>query len=413
MVSDIDWQDVAVGLGLALLVSLVIAQLSAWLVRALVSAATGSGSETSFRDPIRRRPIRIVRALVFLGTLVVVTPPILEFLGVDLSYGIPLERASAWIFEEGLRVALITLLAYFAVRITALGVEHFEEGVRQRTSGDSDKVEFAQRLRTIGGLIKNAVNVVVMSAAVLMILQELGMDITPLLAGAGVASLAVGFGAQNLVRDVISGFFLILEDQVHVGDVVNIDGTSGLVESVHLRTIVLRDLSGTVHIIPNGAISTLSNLTKEFSYAVLDVGIAYKEDTDHVSDVLRDIGEDLSGDPAFAPHLLAPLEILGVNEFGDSAVVIKIRIKTRPLKQWMVARELRRRIKKVFDAQGIEIPFPHVSLYFGEASRPFLTQPIAADLVRAVPTSTLEPDRRPRRQGSTVNADDDDAGDFG
>ena len=358
MVSDIDWQDVAVGLGLALLVSLVIAQLSAWLVRALVSAATGSGSETSFRDPIRRRPIRIVRALVFLGTLVVVTPPILEFLGVDLSYGIPLERASAWIFEEGLRVALITLLAYFAVRITALGVEHFEEGVRQRTSGDSDKVEFAQRLRTIGGLIKNAVNVVVMSAAVLMILQELGMDITPLLAGAGVASLAVGFGAQNLVRDVISRLLPHSRGSGPRGDVVNIDGTSGLVESVHLRTIVLRDLSGTVHIIPNGAISTLSNLTKEFSYAVLDVGIAYKEDTDHVSDVLRDIGEDLSGDPAFAPHLLAPLEILGVNEFGDSAVVIKIRIKTRPLKQWMVARELRRRIKKVFDAQGIEIPFP-------------------------------------------------------
>ena len=349
-----------------------------------------------------------MRALVFLGTLVIATPPILEFLGVDLSYGIPLDRATAWLFEEGLRVSLIGLLAYFAVRVTALTVDHFEEGVRQRTGEDSDQVEFAERLHTIGGLVKNAVNVIVIGAAVLMILQELGMDITPLLAGAGVASLAVGFGAQNLVRDVISGFFLILEDQVHVGDVVNIDGTGGLVEQVHLRTIVLRDLSGTVHVIPNGAISTLSNLTKDFSYAVLDVGVAYKEDTDRVSDVLRDIGTGIHDDPAFAKHILAPLEILGVNEFGDSAVLIKIRIKTRPLKQWMVGRELRRRIKKVFDAQGIEIPFPHVSLYFGEASKPFLTQGIdATALTRDEPAPDVSATPLRQRISGTVNADDE------
>ena len=409
MSSAINWQDVAVALGFALLVSFVLAQLAARLVRALVSKATDAATE-SFRDPIRFRPIRIVRALVFVGTLIVVTPPTLEFLGVDVSYGIPLDRATAWLFEEGLRVLLIGLLVYFAVRITALGVDHSAEGVRDRMGYDADQGEFAARLDTIGGLVKNAVNVVVISAAVLMILQELGMDITPLLAGAGVASLAVGFGAQNLVRDVISGFFLILEDQVHVGDVVNIEGTGGVVEQVHLRTIVLRDLSGTVHVIPNGAISTLSNLTKDFAYAVIDVGIAYKEDTDHVSDVLRAVGAELQDDPAFADEILAPLEILGVNEFADSAVVIKIRIKTRPIKQWMVGRELRRRIKKTFDAQGIEIPFPHVSLYFGEASKPFLTQGIDAPApAQDEPASpgAATADLVLRRTSGTVNADDE------
>ena len=155
----------------------------------------------------------------------------------------------------------------------------------------------------------------------------------------------------------ISGFFLILEDQIHIGDVVKIDATSGVVESVKLRTVVLRDLSGTVHVIPNGAITTLSNMSKDFSYAVLDIGVAYKEDTDHVVDVLRDVGVDLRADSDFGQHILDALEVLGVDDFADSAVTIKIRIKTRPLKQWMIGRELRRRIKKTFDAQGIEIPF--------------------------------------------------------
>ena len=408
--NQIHWQDVAVGLGLSLLIGLVVAQLMGRLIRLGLSAAT-SDAETardSFRKPSTRRPIRIVRALAFLATIALVTPPVLEFLGVTLSYGIPLDRLTNWLFTEGLRVLLIVVLAYFAIRMAGLALAHFEEVVTARAEDDADRIEFSHRLQTISGLAKNAVNVLVVGSASLMILQELGINVTPLLTAVGIGGLAIGFGAQNIVRDVISGFFLILEDQIHVGDVVSVEGTTGLVESVKLRTIVLRDLSGTVHVIPNGAITTLSNLTREFSYSVIDVGVAYKEDTDHVVDVLRQVGSDLQTDPAFSAAILASLEVLGVNDFADSAVTIKIRIKTRPLKQWMVGRELRRRIKKAFDAQGIEIPFPHLSVYFGEVSKPFLTHELDADAVAraadAKPLPTTPPERR--RTLTTLEGDD-------
>ncbi len=371
-----DWQNTAAGLGLSIAIALIVAQLAARLVRYTLAAATGTQSRDAFTDPITRRPIRVVRAVVFFVILGLATRPVLNLFDVDLTFGIPLEELTTWLFTQGLRVVLIGLLAYFTVRVAALGISHFEDIVRSRAGDNADKIELVERVHTISGLVTNAVNIIVWSAASLMMLQELGVNITPLLTGAGIAGLAVGFGAQNLVRDVISGFFFILEDQVHVGDVVEVNGTSGLVESVKLRTLVLRDLSGTVHVVPNGEITTLSNKTKEFSYAVLDIGVAYKEDTDHVSAVLHDVGTDLASDSDFSDSILSTLEILGVSEFGDSAVVIKIRIKTRPLKQWMIGRELRRRIKKAFDTEGIEIPFPHMSLYFGEASKPFLAQQI-------------------------------------
>ena len=371
-----DWQNTAAGLGLSIAIALVVAQIASRLVRSTLAAVTGSQNRNSFSEPITRRPIRVVRAVVFVVILGLATRPVLNLFDVDLTFGVPLEELTAWLFAQGLRVVLIGLLGYFTVRVAELSIKHFEDIVRARAGDNADKIELVERVHTISGLVTNAVNIIVWSAASLMMLQELGVNITPLLTGAGIAGLAVGFGAQNLVRDVISGFFFILEDQVHVGDVVEVNGTSGLVEAVKLRTLVLRDLSGTVHVVPNGEITTLSNKTKEFSYAVLDIGVAYKEDTDHVSAVLHDVGAELKSDSDFNNSILASLEILGVSEFGDSAVVIKIRIKTRPLKQWMIERELRRRIKKAFDAEGIEIPFPHMSLYFGEASKPFLAQQI-------------------------------------
>ena len=210
-----------------------------------------------------------------------------------------------------------------------------------------------------------------MAGATLMLLRELNVDIMPILTGAGILGLAVGFGAQTLVKDLIAGFFLILENQIRVGDVASINGTGGFVEAVNLRTVLLRDLEGVVHVFPNGSIETLSNLTKDFSYYVIDVGVAYKEDTDAVTDVLSEVGAELAADPDYRLSVLEPLEVLGVDAFEDSQVTIKIRIKTVPLKQWAVGRELRRRIKTAFDAKQIEIPFPHVSVYFGEASKPF------------------------------------------
>jgi small conductance mechanosensitive channel len=204
----------------------------------------------------------------------------------------------------------------------------------------------------------------------LLLLRKVGVDVAPLIAGLGIAGLAVGFGAQELVRDVISGFFILLENQIRNGDVAVVNGTGGLVESMNIRTITLRDLSGVVHVFQNGKINSLSNMTKGWSAMVFDVGVAYKEDTDQVAKIMREVGEELRADSAFADKIIEPMEILGVDAFADSAVVVKGRIKTKPIQQWAVGREYRARLKKAFDAQGIEIPFPHRTLYWGVASDP-------------------------------------------
>ena len=274
--------------------------------------------------------------------------------------------------DEGTRLARIIGIivgAYVLLRIVNLAVIQMEHLVQD---SDTDIMSEAEkRAKTLGKIINSIGFVLVLGVAVMLILDEFGINIMPIITGAGIAGLAVGFGAQNLVRDVISGFFLILEDQIRVGDIAQINGTGGTVEAIKLRTTILRDINGTVHIFPNGEIKEVANLTKEFSYYVINLGIAYKENVDSVMQVLKEIGAELQQDSEFGIFILDPLEILGVDEFGDSQVTIKIRIKTKPLKQWAVGRELRRRIKNTFDSKGIEIPFPHLSVYFGEASKPF------------------------------------------
>lgn len=231
--------------------------------------------------------------------------------------------------------------------------------------------ESAKRAETLVRLMRQAVYLAIWVTIGLIVLKEVGVEIGPILAGAGIVGLAVGFGAQNLVRDVISGFFMILENQVRVGDVAIINGTGGLVEKVNFRTLVLRDLAGVVHVFPNGTITTLSNMTQEWSAYVFEIGVAYKENTDRVVAVLQEVLADMRRDATFGPLILEEPEIFGVDKFADSAVVIKGRIKTRPIRQWMVGREYLRRVKLAFDAQDIEIPFPHSTVYFGEASKPF------------------------------------------
>jgi small conductance mechanosensitive channel len=194
-----------------------------------------------------------------------------------------------------------------------------------------------------------------------MVLGQFGLDITPVLTGAGIAGLAVGFGAQTLVRDIISGFFLILENQVRVGDAAGINGTDGIVEAINLRTIVLRDIEGTVHVFPNGAINTLANRSKDYSYYVLELSVSYYDDSDRIAETVREVGASLEADPAFGPAILAPIEVLGVDAFSEWSIKMKARIKTVPLKQWEVGRELRRRIIKAFEQRGFAIPFPVAS----------------------------------------------------
>lgn len=284
-----------------------------------------------------------------------------------------LAEKSMAIAETGLRLLLIGFVAYVGIRAVRFGLRRLEAFllVMREDVDIKHRVSAEKRVKTLIGLLLTIGLTLVWVISIVMGLDQIGLDITPIIASAGIVGLAVGFGAQNLVRDVINGFFIILENQVGVGDVAVVNGTGGLVEAISFRTITLRDLTGTVHIFPNGTITTLSNMTKEFSYYLLDIGVAYKEDTDRVTAVIKEVGKELQEDPELGPNILEPIEVLGVDQFGDSAVVIKARLKTLPIKQWMVGREYRRRLKKAFDEKGIEIPFPHRTLYMGEASRPF------------------------------------------
>ncbi len=269
-----------------------------------------------------------------------------------------------------LRIAVILFIAYVLTRIIDGAVPRVRKRIVQKITRAGSNLELEKRAATLSSVFRKTVAAVLWTVALIMALREAGFNIGPILAGAGVVGLAVGFGAQNLVRDVISGVFLLLEDQVRVNDVAVVNGTGGLVEQINLRTIVLRGLDGTLYVFPNGSITTLANMTHGYSYYVFDVGVAYKEDTDHVIEVLKGIAAEMQKEKPYGAYILEPLEVLGVDKFADSAVIVKVRIKTLPIKQWEVGREMNRRIKKEFDRVGIEIPFPHTSIYFGEASKP-------------------------------------------
>lgn len=272
-----------------------------------------------------------------------------------------------------LRILLILILMWGLMLLAGIGLRRLEQRLLRRgRSADESVTEASKRAETLIRLLRQGIRIMIWVVALLIILRELGVDIAPILASAGILGLAVGFGAQNLVRDVIAGFFIILENQVRLGDVAIINGTGGLVEAINFRTLVLRDLSGTVHVFPNGTITTLSNMTREWSGYVFDIGVAYKEDVDTVIDIIKAVGEELAADEHFGPLIVEPIEVFGLDNFADSAVVIKGRLKTRPIQQWAVGREFRRRLKYAFDARGIEIPFPHRTLYVNDTDREIL-----------------------------------------
>jgi moderate conductance mechanosensitive channel len=276
------------------------------------------------------------------------------------------------IIKTGLRVTLILLAAWIATKVLQKFLQSFEKRLMEKSVEKGEPPsESEKRIETIIRLIRQAALLALWLTVGLVILKEFGVEIGPIIASAGIVGLAVGFGAQNLVRDIISGFFIILENQIRVGDVAIVNGTGGLVEKINFRTTVLRDLGGVVHIFPNGAIETLSNLTNEWSANVFEIGVAYKENTDRVIEIMQQVGQAMQEDDRFGRMMLEPPEIFGVDKFADSAVVIKGRIKTKPIRQWDVGREFLRRIKFAFDENNIEIPFPHRSLYFGENSKAF------------------------------------------
>jgi small conductance mechanosensitive channel len=257
------------------------------------------------------------------------------------------------------RIALIVVAAYLVIKLlrTAFGGL---EGLLIRATERTEKVPgaAAMRIKTLSSVLWTISSGLLWFVVVLIALSQIGVNIGPILAGAGVLGLAVGFGAQHLVRDLVSGFFLLLENQIRVGDIAIINGTGGSVEAVSFRTVLLRDQAGVLHVFPNGSITTLANATMDWSAYVIDVSVSYKEDSDRVIEIMRRTADEMGQESALSRVMLEPIEIFGVDNFTDTAVTIKARFKTQPAHQYTIGREYRRRLKKVFDAEGVEMPTP-------------------------------------------------------
>ena len=281
-----------------------------------------------------------------------------------------------WAINNVPSIIIIILLFLVSMRLLHFLVNKMHGLILRRTQkGDNQSnLEAEKRTNTLMGIVRGAGKIIIWIIFLMILLRKFGVDIGPILASAGIVGLAVGFGAQELVRDFISGFFILLEDQIRIGDVAIINGTGGSVEKIELRTITLRDFSGVVHIFQNGKINSLSNMTKEWSAMVFDIGVAYKEDVDQVMNIMKEVGADMQQDEEFKDKILEPIEVVGLDQFGDSALIIKARLKTQPIQQWAVGREYRRRLKIAFDKANIEIPFPHTTIYWGEEINPLQLQ---------------------------------------
>jgi small conductance mechanosensitive channel len=291
---------------------------------------------------------------------------------------------------KGVRFVLILALAALLSRIAARIVG---ELVARLTADDGNgdglrALEAKKRADTLTNVASRTAMVGIWAVACVMALSEIGYNVGPLLAGAGVAGIAVGFGAQNLVRDFFAGFFLLTENQIRVGDVAVINGQGGLVEEINLRTTILRDVAGDVHVFPNGAITQLTNKTREYSFYVFDVGVAYKEDIERVMQVMEAVAADLKQDSEVGKLMLEPIQVFGLDKFADSAIVIKARIKTTPNQQWTVGRAFNLRLKKRFDAENIEFPFPHRTVIIrSENQGDEIRKLVQDELAKALPQS--------------------------
>ena len=249
-------------------------------------------------------------------------------------------------------------------------------------------VEERRRVATVSKVLRHTVSALILVVAAMLVLSQVGISIAPILGAAGVVGIAVGFGAQSLVKDVFAGFFLLVENQIRVGDVVEIAGKSGVVEQLSLRRTKLRSYDGSVHYISNGLITTVTNMSTEFAFAVVDIGVSYREDIDRVYAVMREAARALRETPEFGARIIGDLEIAGVDQWAEYAVMIRARIRTQPLEQWGVRREYLKRLKAAFDREGIAIPFPHRTLKV-EGGQPL------------PPTDTADAEARPARAART------------
>jgi small-conductance mechanosensitive channel len=337
---------------LAFVVAATVVRVAHVVVHRVLGALDIVGAED--RAAVHERAKQLIRALTMLAygvaALAVISLALNRF-GVYEAKWDP-RYLGHWLLTHGVNLVIIAVGAFIVVRAANLAIEHLQFKLAGR-QGDGDP-EWQRRAATLGGILTSVVTASVGFVAILMLLRELSVDVLPILTGAGIAGLAIGFGAQNLVRDVISGFFLILEDQVRIGDSARINGVAGTVEQINLRTIVVRDGEGAVQVFPNGTITALANLSKQFAYAVVDMKVAYNENIDRVMGTIRDVGASMQRDPSWSAVLLAPIEIVGVESLADGAATIRVKFKTLPLSQGKVANELRRRLMGAFVGRGIK-----------------------------------------------------------
>ena len=276
-----------------------------------------------------------------------------------LPYLITGDDFTDWLTSDGVRIAAIVAVAVVLDYALHRMIPRALRLTVERQMKGRDEEEIQQRVDTLASVFTAGGRVIIVLVTLLTLMPLAGLSIGPLLAGVGILGLAVGFGAQSLVKDIISGLFILLDDQYSKGDVVTVGGISGLVEDVGIRRTVLRDLDGIVHYIPNGEIAVASNFTQEYSRVNLNVGVSYSEDLDHVMRVIDRVGEEMAADPKWGPSIISPPKSLRVDNLGDSGIEIKVVGDTKPIKQWEVMGELRKRLKKAFDDEGIEIPYPH------------------------------------------------------
>ena len=276
-----------------------------------------------------------------------------------------LKEISYWseVARIPIRIGIILVISWIMLSLSQKLIPVLRKQLQERT----DDPEQLKRLETLGRVFRYIAAVLITLISGMLVLAELGVSIAPILASAGVIGIAIGFGAQSLIKDYFNGFFLLLEDQVRQGDVVEVAGKGGLVEEVTLRYIRLRDYEGNVHFIPNSVITTVTNRSRSFAYAVINIGIAYRENVEEVFEVMREVAAGMRQDETLGPLILEDIDIAGVDAWADSAVVIRCRFKVQALQQWTVRRAFLLRMKKEFDRRGIEIPFPHLTLYPGQA----------------------------------------------
>ena len=351
--------------------------LDTWIVRGLhagflaVAAWTGASAldgiyrwykmevAAKTRTPLDEWIVGILRALTPVAAAFFAVVGALGVFGVDTT------PVLGWLLAHGSRIGLIALLAVLVIFAIGRALPAAVRGLVFRRAPEQPEDEVKKRADTLSNFLVTSAQVFVIGVSLFMVLSQLDIDIAPVLTGVGVAGIAIGFGAQTLVKDYLAGLFVIMEDQYRVGDVVTVAGISGLVEQIDLRRTVLRDLDGIQHIVSNGEIRTASNFTKEVSRVNLNVSVSYSTDLDHAIEVTNRVCRDLTADPKWAPLITKTPEVLRVDNLGDSGIDLKILGETKPIRQWDVMGEIRKRIKKAFDEEGIEIPWPHTKVYFG------------------------------------------------